>query len=631
MWIEGVQKKIKPVNVNEELEKLEGELDEETAKITLTDFLRYNLKLATYWLMGFRLVPYQVLIVKAWFAKNFCLNVFGRGTGKSTLAGIFAVLYCIFNPGTTVLIVSSNFRSSRRILEAIEKMATAPRQEGNPGGQLLRECFDGDLSRRNDLYQWEMFNQSKVVCVPLSNGEGLRGLRANVLIIDEALLVPKQIITQILIPFLVASADIGDKLRVRDIEDRLIAKGLMKEEERSEFPATSKLILLSSASYKWQYLYELYTDYIKKIAEGADLPQSYFVAQLSYKMVPDEILDEAILNEATGGTTSQSIVKMEYEAQFQDGSDGYFSAKKMDACTVPIGQEPCVELVGEKGAEYILAIDPSFSSSDCSDHFAMSVLKIIKNRDGKKMGMLVHSYALSGVELKDHIQYLAFILENFNIVWIACDTTQGDNFDFINTANESAIFKERKLHLNAIEANFNQEDYGAIIQEVHKSYSLTNKRIAQKQSFTSAFQRAANEYLQACYDCKGIWFAGEAKSIENKISEYSGLKLDILDKHSYFRSQEEKGSKIYDFIEWQDSLINLTKKECVLIEVSTSAQGNQSFDLPQSMRRNKTNPKRPRKDNYSSLLLANWALRIYLEATSMPVEEENTTFEPMLL
>jgi len=44
-----------------------------------------------------------------------------------------------------------------------------------------------DLSRRNDIFKWTMFNGSNIVCLPLANGEGLRGQRANVLIVDEAL------------------------------------------------------------------------------------------------------------------------------------------------------------------------------------------------------------------------------------------------------------------------------------------------------------------------------------------------------------------------------------------------------------------------------------------------------------
>ena len=53
-----------------------------------------------------------------------------------------------------------------------------------------------------------------------------------------------------------------------------------------------------------------------------------------------------------------------------------------------------------------------------------------------------------------------------------------------------------------------------------------------------------------------------------------------------------------------------TKKQCALIEVST-AKGTQTFDLPQHLR--STSANRARRDNYTTLMLANWAVKCYFE------------------
>ena len=67
-----------------------------------------------------------------------------------------------------------------------------------------------------------------------------------------------------------------------------------------------------------------------------------------------------------------------------------------------------------------------------------------------------------------------------------------------------------------------------------------------------------------------------------------------------------------DFIEHLGDMINLTKRECSLIEVSTSVNGNQQFDLPATMKRD-NNPHRARRDSYTVLLLGSWGVKCYFD------------------
>lgn len=619
----------KPVDVNAELSTIKGELTEKQARSTLGRFLEYNLGFATRILTGMVLHPRQILYIKAWWSNNFNIAIWGRGCAKSTLAGIFALLYAIFVPGTSILFVSQNFRSSRRVLENIEAIATSP------AGALLLQVFKNEkMSRRNDLFQWELKNGSKITAVPLSNGEGLRGLRATVLIVDEALLVPIRIIKEILQPFLVAAGDITKKQKVREKEDALIRKGKMKESDRTEFPTDAKMILLSSASYQWEDLYKVYCDYLERAKHGTPEEReiaSYSVTQISYEAVPEGFLDKAILKDVTEGETPQSIVDKEYRGIFIEGSDSYFSIKKMIECSTKDMQEPCIEIVGENGAEYVLGIDPSFSSAESSDHFAMSLMKIIQKGD-RKIGMLVHSYAIAGGNLKDHILYLHYLVTHFNIVYIGIDASQGDEVEFINSCNNSSIFKNAGIDLKAIEADFGKEDMTNLAMQIKKSYNKEGRRIVQKQSFHSAFQRAANEYLQACIDYKNIWFAGKAQFVDGlgERMAHGNENLMILDRKNGHTQLGKDDVGIFEFIELQGSLIDLTRKECSLVEVSSSELGNQSWSLPQAMKRSKS-ANRVRKDNYSSLLLANWCVQLYVLSKQQVKKETFNTFEPQLV
>ena len=83
-----------------------------------------------------------------------------------------------------------------------------------------------------------------------------------------------------------------------------------------------------------------------------------------------------------------------------------------------------------------------------------------------------------------------------------------------------------------------------------------------------------------------------------------------------------------DLIETQDILVYSTKKQCALVEVKSTARGTQTFDLPQHLKRS-TSSTRARKDNYTTLMLANWATKCYFDIKSEK-NEQPETFLPVM-
>ena len=84
-----------------------------------------------------------------------------------------------------------------------------------------------------------------------------------------------------------------------------------------------------------------------------------------------------------------------------------------------------------------------------------------------------------------------------------------------------------------------------------------------------------------------------------------------------------------DFVEHQEDIIQLTKTECSLIQITTSPQGTQTFDLPQTLKR-QTGPEKTRKDSYSALVLGNWMIKIYYDMSEAK-NETVSTFTPMFI
>ena len=76
--------------------------------------------------------------------------------------------------------------------------------------------------------------------------------------------------------------------------------------------------------------------------------------------------------------------------------------------------------------------------------------------------------------------------------------------------------------------------------------------------------------------------------------------------------------------------MDLIKVQCALIQITTSIQGTQSFDLPPSLRKQKGADK-ARKDSYSALVLGNWFMNVYYDMNSENITDVQTSFTPMFI
>ncbi len=236
------------------------------------------------------------------------------------------------------------------------------------------------------------------------------------------------------------------------------------------------------------------------------------------------------------------------------------------------------------------------------------------------------------VGLREHIEYLYYLITRFNIVYIGYDASQGKSLGFINICNESELFKEKKVELRHIPADFVKENYDELIKQVQKGYNKGTNTIVQPQPFGSDFQRAANEHLQACFDRQQIFFAGKARANGAVMTSLRERDVgQILRVHSSFTETPGTAGEKDEFIIAQDNLMDLVKKECALIEVKASALGNISYDIPSHLKRSSKSRHRIRKDSYSALLLANWCLKLFIESQERPQAEKYSPFMPYLI
>jgi len=597
-----------------------GFLEEKEAKILFYKFLRENITFSSDLLMGIKLFPFQHMAIKAMFQTDYFMGVWSRGMSKSFTTGVYAALDAVLNQGVEIGILSKSFRQAKMIFKKIEDIAAKPE------AALFAQCIT-KKSKSNDEWLMEI-GRSRIRALPLGDGEKLRGFRFHRIIIDEFALMPERIYNEVIVPFLSVVENPTQREDLYSLETKMIEQGKMTEGERYIWP-NNKLIALSSASYKFEYMYKAYTQFQNLIHnQPVDDTAHRAIMQFSYDCAPKQLYDQNLLNQAKS-SMSQSQFDREFGAVFTDDSSGYFKISKMSECSIPDGESPSVEVGGEAGAEYLVAFDPSWAESESSDDFAIQVLKLNKE---KQMGVVVHSYALAGANMKEHIKYFSYILQAFNVVMVIGDYAGG--VQFLSACNESEIFKKDNLKLKTIEVDFEKpEMYNSDLQKARNEYNKTEKKICYLRKPTSNWIRQANELLQSNFDHKRIFFGSRAIDDSYQTQRRKQIpieKLKYLKGSDALSEKMTKEAKMIDFVEHQSDMLELTKVECALIQITTTAQGTQTFDLPSNLRRQSGRDK-ARKDSYSALVLANWMVKTYFDIMNFKPREVEATFTPRFI
>jgi hypothetical protein len=625
---QGLRLEYSSKRINEEILERRGHINDTEAKPLLYKFLRNNVGYTFKLFFGVRIYPFQEMLIKSMMIADTCMMVLSRGMGKTYASAIYLLLQLIFRQGVTIGVLSSSFRQAKMILQKAEDILK------KPGAKLVAGLFK--FTKGTD--QWTLTcGRSKAVALPLADGSRLRGFRFQIILLDEFLNIPKNIFTEIILPFLGVVENPTEREDLRVLEDQLIEQGKMTEEERYQW-TDNKLILLSSPSYTFEYMYELYCSYRDKILgvenkhkedDEIEIDEDAYriIFQLSYDCAPQDLYDKKQLMSAKA-TMSEAVFNKEYGGQFVSESDSYFKLSKMNACTVPDGDAPHVEISGDPSQEYILAIDPSWSEDEGSDDFAMAVFKLDKDN---QRAYLVHAYGMAGTTLKKHIKYFHYLITHFNIQAICLDYAGG--VQFISACNESELFKDSKIHLGVIEGIENDfdkpETYQDDILKFKQELAPTQRKYCFLRKPTSQWIRQANELLQANIDHKRIWFAAPAQgaSFENQRKKEIGVG-DLHWDVDYTKTATK--TSMLDFLEHQVEMINLTKSQCANIEVVSNPQGSQVFRLPVHMGRLKGKNK-PRKDNYAALVLGNWMAKIYFDTINAADKPKvASTFTPFL-
>ncbi len=154
----------------------------------LRDRLRRDPVVFAEAVLGFRVFPYQAELLRC--QSKRVVACWARQTGKTTAIAIKVIHFGFTNANTTTLIVSRGLRQSMIMFGVIENFVkTHP---------VLRRSV---VKSTRTMIQ--LTNGSRIVALPCGHdGASLRGYTADLLVMDEAAFMPEDVIASVIFPML---------------------------------------------------------------------------------------------------------------------------------------------------------------------------------------------------------------------------------------------------------------------------------------------------------------------------------------------------------------------------------------------------------------------------------------------
>lgn len=257
--------------------------------------------------LNLHLFLYQKILLYMMNKVSWFMYIAARGQGKSYLIAIYCVIRCILYPGTRVVIASSTRKQAaliitEKIIGDIYNKSYAVRCE-------VQE-YSASVNNTEIIFR----NGSKISAETSSDNS--RGLRGNILIVDEFRLVKKEIIDDVLKPML-------NVYRIPPYMNKPEYMHLPREE--------NKQLYISSAWYQSDWAWTEFQSYMKDMMTST----TTFVCSLPYqlslyhKILPKQTVEKEKLSD----TFDQTSFNMEYEALFVGENDkGYFKLADINKC-----------------------------------------------------------------------------------------------------------------------------------------------------------------------------------------------------------------------------------------------------------------------------------------------------------
>jgi len=361
------------------------------------DFLLLDLKL------------FQKILLYMMFIMDYFMYIASRGQGKTLLASVFCTIRCILYPGTRICIASGKRGQAQEVIDKIVDILI-------PKSPYLRN----EIAKYNKGgldYSITFKNTSKIVVV--TAGESGRHNRANILIVDEYRMVPKNIVDTILRKFLTAPRQ----------------PGYLSKPEYRHLKEQNKELYFSSAYFKKHWAWEKTNTYAENLLDDT---KKYFVCSLPYQLaLSEDLLDPiSVANEMSESDFNEISWIMEMGAEFWgESEDAFFNYESLietrlihnafypsrvadsigiTSLKTPIKKDGEIRLVCAD-----IAVMPSKKNKN--DATTIDILQLLPTKNGQYVRNLVHSINIEGAHSGVQALEIRRLYEDFECDYIVMD------------------------------------------------------------------------------------------------------------------------------------------------------------------------------------------------------------------
>jgi len=559
-------------------------------------------------ILGIQLLPSQALILQEIWTRKFPMLIASRGFGKSFTLSLYAVLRALILPRRKIVVVGAAFRQSKIIFEYMETI-----WRNSP---MLRDLCDSDSGPRRDTDRCVLrINESTITCLPLGDGQKIRGQRANDIISDEFASIPRDIFENVVAGFAAVSADPVENVKRLAAQRKALELGIQIEEENKDIEIKDNQIILSGTAYydfnhfatywkKWKAIIKSGGNptKLREVFNGEDAPDNFDWTQYSIIRMPYELLPKGFMDAdqvaRSKATVHAGIYQMEFGCCFTRDSQGFFKRSLIESCVVSNnnsikdskGQEIKFEatLMGDPNKRYIFGVDPASEV----DNFSIVILEI--NPDHRR---IVHCWTTTRSEHKEKVK------KGYS--------TESDFYSYCARKIRDLMILYPCIHI-AIDA---QGGGIAIIESLHDQDKIKSGEMAiwptidpEKEKDTDG-ERGLH-IVEMCQFARYEWLS-EANHGMRKDFEDKALLFPYFDAISIglSTSQDDIKHRMFDTLEECVLDIEELKDELAMIQMTQTNSGRDRWDTPEYIIGTGKKSKM-RKDRYSALLMANMAARV---------------------
>lgn len=573
-------------------------------------FLFYNpdyLYFTAKTLLNIELYPLQCVTLEMLFKYPFPMLIGSRGFSKTWLLAVYLTLRCILFPGTKAVVAGAAFRQSKYVFEYVKKLwDNAP---------ILQSIYKGrnPYKQLPDIWRFSL-GSSEMMFIPIGMGETIRGLRANVLAVDEFNSASLEVYEVVLSQFTSVSMNPIENLKQIAKRKAMLAAGLEVEEEMAKLSYFNNQSIISGTlkfsfdplAIYWKKYKDLIESKGQRLEEifgdiGKNLNwRDFAVIRVPYECIPEGFMDDKVVARARA-TMHTDYYQAEYGCVPISDTTGFYKRSLIESCTATnknILSENwpswCLrsfeaKIRGEKDCKYVMGIDPASEQ----DNFCIVILELKEEHQRLVYCWTTTREIFKQQNLGDDKNYYGFCVRKirslmkqfYEIVAIGCDS-QGGGY-----AIEEGLHDTDKLSTGEV-------SIWPIIEDKEKDTdSYAGQHILHMINFASSEWVSNSNH-------------GMKKDMQDKLLLFPQFNAVLLGIASEKDMAEIKLSDnpMEDTLENCMLEIELLKDELSIISRTRTVAGRERWDTPEiKVGRNKKD--KLRKDRYSALLIANAVAR----------------------